>query len=415
VARYHNTDSIGSYIPNDFGRAVAVHEDPETGKVFVYVTGHSFGATQVGGSATRDYATVKYDGETGTELWHARYDAGPDDGTYPRAIAVDEEGNVYVTGWSVRSGTGWDAATVKYDKDGNELWVARYNGPGNAPDEGVDIAVDKNRNVYVTGWSVGSGTGHDFATIKYDGATGTQLWIDRYDLGIYDGGERIAVDSAGNVYVTGPCWDILYDYATMKYDTNGNRLWVDIYNGPGNSNDYATDIAVDSCGNVYVTGRSMGIGTGFDYATVMYDSAGNRVCVACYDAGPNDRAIDIALDLAGNVYVTGQSYGSGTNNDYATLKYGPNPKIQIVNLICKVENIVNIGVLKQQQGKGLIAKLNEALKNLNKAKPNKRVACNKLSDFIDQVNAYINSGILTPIQGQALIDAANDIINELCG
>ena len=48
------------------------------------------------------------------------------------------------------------------------------------------------------------------------------------------------------------------DYATIKYDTNGNLLWVIRYNGPGNGIDRSSDLVVDSAGNVYVTGYSEG-------------------------------------------------------------------------------------------------------------------------------------------------------------
>jgi hypothetical protein len=82
----------------------------------------------------------------------------------------------------------------------------------------------------------------------------------------------LALDSAGNVYVTGITYYGLNngDYATVKYTSFGVQEWVQLYNGPGNGNDRAGSIAVDKRGNVYVTGSSMGLGTGYDYATVKY-------------------------------------------------------------------------------------------------------------------------------------------------
>jgi len=60
------------------------------------------------------------------------------------------------------------------------------------------------------------------------------------------------------------------DYATLKYDANGNLLWERRYNGPGNGHDYPTSLFVDNQGNVYVTGDSWGSGTYYDYATIKY-------------------------------------------------------------------------------------------------------------------------------------------------
>jgi hypothetical protein len=83
-------------------------------------------------------------------------------------MAVDGAGNVHVIGWSLRSGDNSDYVTINYDSSGNELWVARYDGPGGSFDRPFGLAVDGAGKVYVTGMSIGSGTDSDYATIKYD-------------------------------------------------------------------------------------------------------------------------------------------------------------------------------------------------------------------------------------------------------
>ena len=101
------------------------------------------------------------------------------------------------------------------------------------------------------------------------------------------------------------------------------RAMVARYNGPGNGSDQARAIAVDSLGGVYVTGGSVGLGGNPDYTTIKY-SAGRQVWVARYHGpGSADGAEAIAIDNAGNVYVTGLSYASPntSNTDYATIKY----------------------------------------------------------------------------------------------
>jgi len=101
------------------------------------------------------------------EKWVARYN-GPDN-SEDRAqdIAVDGSGNVYVTGVCEGSGTPSDYATIKYNANGKQLWVKKYNGPGNGDDTALAIAIDRSGNAYVTGDSLGSGTNYDYATMKY--------------------------------------------------------------------------------------------------------------------------------------------------------------------------------------------------------------------------------------------------------
>ncbi|MFQ6093598.1 MAG: SBBP repeat-containing protein, partial [bacterium] len=73
------------------------------------------------------------------------------------------------------------------------------------------------------------------------------------------------------------------------------------YNGPANSDDEATGLALDASGNIYVTGGSVGLGTGYDYATVKYDSAGLQQWVARYNGPGEDRATALRVDGSGNV------------------------------------------------------------------------------------------------------------------
>jgi uncharacterized delta-60 repeat protein len=268
------------------------------------------------------------------EKWAARYNGPGNEWDRANAIAVDGLGNVYVTGWSMGSGSNYDYATIKYNINGEQLWVATYNGPGNGIEEANAIAVDSLGNVYVTGRSRGSGTNYDYATIKYN-TNGKELWVKRYD-GPLNGGDiayAIAVDGSGNIYVTGGSQgsDYYDDCATIKYNTNGKQLWVKRYSGPGKSHDFARAMAVDGSGNVYVTGdtgESWGSGTDIDYATIKYNPNGKQLWVKRYNGPANreDTASAMAVDGLGNVYVTGSSYVSGTDIDYATIKYNTNGK-----------------------------------------------------------------------------------------
>ncbi len=301
---------------NSDDRAYALAVD---GSGNVYVTGWSMGS----GTPSYDYATIKYNA-VGDVVWVARYNgpANSDDGAY--ALAVDGLGNVYVTGSSHGSGSSDDYTTIKYNASGIVQWAARYNGPGNSVDVSSAIVVDVSGNVYVTGSSYGSGTGSDYATVKYDSA-GDTVWVARYNGpgGSYDAASALAVDGSGNVYVAGLSYGSDIDFATIKYDSAGDTVWVARYNGPGDGSDAASAIAVDGLGNVYVAGLSYGAGTSYDYATIKYDVSGDTMWTVRYN-GPGlseDFASALTVDGSGNVYVTGSSRGSGSSDDYATVKY----------------------------------------------------------------------------------------------
>jgi hypothetical protein len=83
------------------------------------------------------------------------------------AIAVDKANSVYVTGFSSGTNSAYDIVTMKYDNNGNMLWLAQYSGPGGGDAEGNAIAVDAAGNVYVAGYETLAGGGTEMVTIKY--------------------------------------------------------------------------------------------------------------------------------------------------------------------------------------------------------------------------------------------------------
>jgi hypothetical protein len=108
----------------------------------------------------------------------------------------------------------------------------------------------------------------------------------------------------------------LWNYATIKYNSAGEQQWVARYNGIGEY--YVSAIALDSSGNVYVTGSIANSDGRWDYATIKYNSAGRQQWVARYDGSGNaDYARAIAVDTLGNVYVTGTVSDLG----FVTIKY----------------------------------------------------------------------------------------------
>lgn len=286
----------------------------------VYIAGSSTG---IGGNL--DYAVVKYN-SAGIEQWSARYNgpANGEDNGY--LVKVDNAGNVYVSGSSIGAGTGLDYAIVKYNPAGVQQWAARYNGPGNQIDEVYSLQIDNSGNVYITGYSYGGAvTGADITTIKYNSA-GAEQWVKRYNGTASDDdyGNSLVLDAAGNIYVTCAVTQDTsdLDYLTIKYDPAGNQQWTAFYNGPGNSEDFPSSNIIDAAGNLYVVGYSVGDKTLRDYCTVKYNNNGQQQWAARYD-GPDgwDEAFNIVLDIAGNVYVTGNSAGVGTGDDYLTIKY----------------------------------------------------------------------------------------------
>jgi hypothetical protein len=231
----------------------------------IYVTGCAY----LGPTKGYDYCTIKYSGANFTLVpgWPKTYNSTPvktNAHDYAVGLAVDAQDNIYVTGCSPYTGTGrgYDYLTIAYKSDNTYLWspiTKRYNGLSNDHAFPKAIAVDGNGNVYITGMSFKIGQSANFTTIKYTPGSTTTTWSS-YDPGdkIWDEALAIALDAQGNVYVTGSISrsELNSDYCTLKYDGGLNLVtgWTKPDGGSGW--DSAAAMALDDSGNIYVTGCS---------------------------------------------------------------------------------------------------------------------------------------------------------------
>jgi hypothetical protein len=320
----------------DEGSAIALDN---TGQ-YVFVTGFVNGILGLAGA---DYIIIKYRASDGQQIWAQTYNNGLLGDDRATSIAVDGQNNPVITGYSsnLLLLSTHDYATIKYDTGGTQQWVARYDNV--REDRAYAIVVDNNNNVIITGSSekgnILTGYDDDYATVKYS-SSGNQQWASRYNASgsNADRAYAIVVDGSGNVFVTGESEQSSgnSDYATVKYNSSGNQQWASRYNGPGNGYDRAYAIVVDGSGNPIVTGESNGSTTGQDYATVKYNTSnGSQQWASRYNGTGNDedRAYAIVVDNSGSSYVTGSSRSGASSDDYATLKYDSNGSQQWPALI----------------------------------------------------------------------------------
>jgi len=116
------------------------------------------------------YGTYKLN-TNGAYVWTNLYPTVPVNSSVATSIVTDQGNNVYVTGYSPGTNSGNDIVTIKYGPNGNQVWLQRYHGPGNGNDAGNAIAVDNNGNVYVTGYETTAAGGTEMVTIKYSPVT----------------------------------------------------------------------------------------------------------------------------------------------------------------------------------------------------------------------------------------------------
>jgi hypothetical protein len=238
-------------------------------------------------------------------------------------------------GGSTFSSANYDAFVASYDgATGAHRWSKQLGG--GAADEGMAVAVDSASNVYVSGYfngtaNFGGGTvsssGQDAFVASYVGATGAHRWSRGLGGGGTDAAAGVAVDAAGDVYLTG--WfasTVNFGGGALTSD-GGSDIFVASYTGASGAHrwskafgdfdgDGGTSIAADGQGHVVATGYYFGTtsfgGTpltsngGADVFLASFDTAlGAHVWSKHFGGTTNDRGQAVAADAAGNAYVAG--------------------------------------------------------------------------------------------------------------
>lgn len=251
--------------------------------------------------------------------WIERY-ASPD-GRQDQAIAVviDDAGNSYITGNAGFGNLGtWDIITVSYAPDGTQRWITQYDGPSQSQDLASAMTFAPNGDILILARSEGG-----YTVLRYDPATGSQVARLLHEPGGIAHPNAFVVDDDGSIYITGLSWtDNQNDFYTVKLNSSGIMQWHVRWNGNGSflfAHDVAIDIVLDQNGDVIVTGPSNSP-TAEDYVTFKYRGTdGATMWMARYAGGINDIPYDLAIDDAGDVYITGKSAQSG--DVFATVKY----------------------------------------------------------------------------------------------
>jgi uncharacterized delta-60 repeat protein len=204
-------------------------------------------------------------------------------------------------------------------------WIATLGGNGATDAYGNKVALDSSGNVYVVGY--GRTTNSLLVIAKYSNK-GNLQWQKTLDASDTDQGYDITVDSSGNIYVSGftNAATVLYELLVVKYNSSGTIQWQKTLSGASGSYDAGVSIKTDTSGNVYVFGYT-GASNVEQFLAVKYNSAGTVQWQRSLGGATSDYGQGVAVDSSANVYVVGATDVSG-NYDIQLAKYDTSGTIQ---------------------------------------------------------------------------------------
>ena len=239
-----------------------------------------------------------------------------------RGVAVDATGNIYVAGYTQCFGAGgYDFALVKFYPNSTLAWYQTWGGSGD--DVCNQMTMDPAGNLYCVGYTYNFGVvNRDLALVKLY-PNGTRAWNTTWGGTQNDEAQSVILDPAGNIYCTGFTNSFglgLNALALVKFYPNGTRAWNTTWGG--SNEDWGYSIALGNEGDLYCLGTTQSYGVGLqDFALVKFNLGGNRLWNATWGGSNQDDGRGIILDASNDIYCVGstQSYGAG-GWDFAVVK-----------------------------------------------------------------------------------------------
>lgn len=297
-------------------RAVVVDDNDD-----VTVTGQSAVSDFVG-----DCLTVRYSGVDGSEIWSQRFSTPGSRFDRGNAILLDPNNDVIVVGQAESATTLADVLVIRYAPDGTQQWLTTYSSAGAHTDRGIAAALAPDGGILITGDTIVQSPNVDFLTLRIE-PNGDVAWVRTYGEAALnaDRGISIGVDASGKAYAAGSSRSSAGndDFRIVAYAQDGTQLWTQAYEGPAFQSDIARVVRVDAFGGIYVGGESRGAGTDLDMAIVKFDDAGNLQWTARFNGLDNraDLLRGMWVDKCGSAYVTGYTTTtSASATDILTLK-----------------------------------------------------------------------------------------------
>lgn len=284
----------------------------------IYVTGSSLGTTSL-----TDFVTMQLNASNGQINWVKSYNYA---NMYeiPVSILINSNGNIYVTGASASSINNWDIATIEYDPSGNLINQDRNTSVSNGFDKPTDMRRDANGNIYIVGRAIGANANFDIKLIKLNSSLAVQ-WIKTFDgQGLNDEASSIEIDNNGNIIIAGYVQKPIggKEYIIIKYDTNGNLLWQQEKDfSSDNGDNIVKDLTIDLAGNIFVTGETYDNGNS-KIETIKLDQNGSDIWNKEFDQTGVDEAKNITVDSDGNIYIVAKSESTyTTQTENVVIKY----------------------------------------------------------------------------------------------
>jgi len=230
------------------------------------------------------------------------------------AVSLDTTGNVYIAGTKQPGPLGgYDAFIASYDRFGILRWQTFWGSSGEF-DSASAVALDILGNIYITGViSPGPFGVYDVFVASFDSSGGFR-WEAFWGTSSYDWASDVAVDSLGNIYVSGRTSEVYspgpWDAFLVSFNSSGSFRWETFW-GTSKGYDRADAVAVDSLGNAYIggrTGQGEIYGQPYEAFLVSYDSFGDLRWETLWGKVACDFVHGVALDYLDNVYITGVTY-----------------------------------------------------------------------------------------------------------